>query len=68
MTWTQPVCENRFKEMYLGLEPFRIKPEALEEDGVELELLLLRRADHDLRPPGPQHGPVPAGRVRRVRY
>lgn len=24
MGWTQPVCENRFKEMYPGREPTRI--------------------------------------------
>lgn len=25
MTWTQPVCENRFRELYPDREPARLK-------------------------------------------
>lgn len=31
MTWTQPVCENRFKEMYPDREPHRLIPQEGEE-------------------------------------
>lgn len=24
MTWTQPVCDNKFKELYPGREPVRV--------------------------------------------
>lgn len=37
MTWTQPVCENKFRELYPGREPHRIKAEVLEEEGIELD-------------------------------